>query len=111
MLADLRAQLGPAIGDGPPEINAAARAVVLVARLEIGGARRQAQTAMDAVHEQLVVDVTAQLESGVVDHGQWGRCGHEDSVSNRSRFTDSVQIPATNRPGLKMPRGSRCRFT
>src|ERR1700680_2360966 len=49
--------LRQAIVHAPPQVDAAAWAVVFVARLDVGRARAQAQAAMDAVHEQFVVDV------------------------------------------------------
>ena len=55
-MAHFRRQLGPAVGHGAPEIDAAARAVVLVAGFDVGRARRQAEAAVDAVHEKFIVD-------------------------------------------------------
>ena len=54
--ADVVVQLEPAVGHGPHEVDAAARAVGLVAQFDIGGTGRGTETAVDAVQEQLVVD-------------------------------------------------------
>ena len=50
------AQLQPAVADRPHQIDAAAGAVVLVARFDVRRARGRAQAAVDAVEKQLVVD-------------------------------------------------------
>src|SRR6185437_12195165 len=49
-------QLQPPVGDRPHQVDAASRAVVFVAQLDIGRARGRTQPAMDAIQEQLVVD-------------------------------------------------------
>ena len=46
----------PAVGHAAHQIDAAARAVVLVARFDVRRAGRRAQSAMDAVEQQLVVE-------------------------------------------------------
>ena len=59
-------QLQPAVGDGPHQVDAAARAVVLVARLDVRRARGRAQAAVDAVEQQLVVERGAGIGGLVV---------------------------------------------
>ena len=53
---DARRELEPTVGHGPHQIDAAARAVVLVAGLDVRRTGRRAQTAMDAVEQQVVVE-------------------------------------------------------
>src|SRR5262249_8511975 len=68
VFAYFRRQFRPAIRDGAPQVDATAGAVVLVAGLDVGGTRPQTETAVDAVHEGLVIDVAAQpLPGGLVD--------------------------------------------
>ena len=52
-------QLQLAVGHAAHQIDAPARAVVLVARLDVRRARRRAQPAVDAVEQQLVVERSA----------------------------------------------------
>src|SRR5205823_12876965 len=52
----LLVQLDPPIGHGAHEVDAAARAVVLISQLDVGWTRRRTQAAMDAVEKQLVIN-------------------------------------------------------
>src|SRR5262249_58506633 len=54
VFAPLGGQLGAAVGARPPQVDAAAGAVVLVAGLDVGRAGGQAQTAVDGGAERLV---------------------------------------------------------
>ena len=75
MLPHLVGQFGSAVGDGPPQIDAAARTVVLVAGFDVGWTRTQTQTAVNAVHEQLVVDVAPELGERRSRPARWFAAG------------------------------------
>src|SRR5205085_1213177 len=85
--------------------RAAAGAVHLGAQLLVGGAGAEAQSAVDAVEEQLVVDAGA----GVGGRQRRARGAHAGIVAGGRLATlrRSVrQRSVTNRPGLKTRRGS-----
>ena len=65
VLADPLGHGEAAVGDAAHQVNAAARAVVLVAGLDVGRAGGRAEAAMDAVLEEAVVDLPG--EPGQVD--------------------------------------------
>ena len=73
MLADLGAHRQPAVGHRAHQVDAPARAVVLVARLDVGRAARGAEAAVDAVLEEPVVDLLR--EPVQVDPRRHGRDG------------------------------------
>ena len=58
-----------AIGDAAHEIDAAAGALVLVARFHVGWAGGRAEAAVDAVEQQLVVECSAGIRVGGLRHG------------------------------------------
>ena len=59
MPCDRLSQLQPTVDDGSHQVNAAAGTIVFVAGLQIGGACRRAQPAVNAVEEEIVVDIPA----------------------------------------------------
>src|SRR5262249_14572433 len=96
------------------EVNAAARAVGLIAGFDICGASRSAQTTMHAVEQEFVVDVGLFLDNGQ-RHG-WS--GHEVILNGASRRASlralpvySYHHPTTNLPGLRRFFGSIACFT
>src|SRR6185295_11913410 len=62
MTAHLAVQFDPAVSHRPHQVNAPARTVILIAQFDISRAGRGAQSAMDAVEKQLIID------AGVVLH-------------------------------------------
>ena len=75
MPLDARRELEPAVGHGPHQVNASARAVVLVAGFEVGRTRRRAEAAVDAVQEAVVVDRSC----GCIGHDCCTTEGTEDT--------------------------------
>ena len=59
MAPDLLVQRDTPVGDGPHEINTAAWAIVLIAQLDVSGARGGAKTAMNAIQKEFIVDAGA----------------------------------------------------
>src|SRR5262249_26439535 len=53
-----------AVGDRAHQVDAAARAVGLVAQLDVGGAGGRTQAAVDTIKEQFVVDAGTVLRGG-----------------------------------------------
>ena len=93
-------QRQPAVGHRPHQIDAAARAVVLVAQFEIRRAGRRTQPAVDAVEKQLVVDPragrsrasAAAMVCGGVVHRRRRRRRSCDSAAGTSVGSVSMQI-------------------
>ena len=56
MPLDARRELQPPVGDGPHQVDAAARTIVLVASFDVRRAGRRAEAAVDAVEQQVVVE-------------------------------------------------------
>src|SRR5699024_8708745 len=98
-------QLDGAIHDGSHQVDASARAVGLVAGLDVGGTRTRTEAAVDAVEDQFVVEL--RLRGNGVDFGQ-RRAGaggggahkdqdnepqrHRDTEKRRQRFEKSFSV-------------------
>ena len=80
-------ELEPALRERLHQIDTATRRIHLGARQRIGRARLEAEPAMHAIEEQLVID----------------------DVANRrdARELSAISIPPTKHPGLKIPAGSK----
>src|SRR5262249_44040822 len=92
--ADVGVQVELAVGDGAHQVNAAARAVGLVAQLDVGGTGGGAEAAVDAGEEQRVVDAVAALRPGWQEgKGSWGR-GRGGNKGGGSRVSDRIHKAA-----------------
>ena len=110
-------QLGAAVGDQADELDPAAGTVVLVARLQVRGARRRAQPAMDAAEQLVVGDARGQVVVSRLVRVVWAIGVHENEsgsirvyllVIGGTRITLPTLHPKVP-PGFKTPAGSnRC---
>jgi hypothetical protein len=59
MLSNFRSELGSAIGNRAPKIDAPSRAIIFIACFDIGRARTQTKTAVHAVHESFIINISS----------------------------------------------------
>ena len=126
VIADLGAHRQPAVGHGAHQVDPAARAIVLVASLDVGRAARRAEAAVDAVLVEAVVDLSrqpVQVDPRVTDRLErsagWrgirasqSPCDGPDlSIEDSREYRRDTQIVPTNRPGFITPLGSSAGLT
>jgi hypothetical protein len=59
VLTNFRSEFGSAIGNSAPKIDAASRAIIFIACFDIGRARTQTKTAVHAVHESFIINISS----------------------------------------------------